>query len=255
MMLETTLATEFIPSTNLKGEVAGANWSFLLPNLDLECIVCFGMPSSKVYSARLISLARLCNKLVIICADERMARAVDDAGRQQGVANMRSISLGGAAGLADDSVSLALISGAHDARRLARDRSLQVELRRVLKPDGLIYFERRGLPDQLRAGSAVRQLAEAFGTPQLYWLTPLGGEMHTAVPAQDQATIGYFLRHGLTSRSLDLGVLKHAVRSLGGRSVVSVALKPAASKPSSTSRPRAGFQTRVKRVSRIALAT
>jgi hypothetical protein len=183
-----------------------------------------------------------------------MAQAVDDAGRQHGVANMRSISLGGAAGLADDSVSLALISGARDARRLARDRALQIELRRILKPDGLIYFEQRGLSDQLRGGGTVRRLAEEFGAARLYWLTPLGGEMHTAVPAQDQATTRYFLRYGLTSRSLDLGVLKRVVRSLGRRSAGPVALKRAAPKLSATSRARAGFQTRVKRASRTALA-
>src|SRR3954465_14023616 len=98
MMLETTLATEFIPSTNLKGEVAGANWSFLLPSLELERIVCFGAPATKGYPTRLISLARLCSELVVICGDERVAQAVDDAGRRHGLTNVRSISLGGAAG-------------------------------------------------------------------------------------------------------------------------------------------------------------
>lgn len=252
-MLDTTLATEFIPSTNLKGEVAGANWSFLLPSLDLERIVCFGAVPPKGYPARLISLARLCSELVVICADERMAQAIDDAGRRHGLTNVRSISLGGAAGLADDSVSLVLISGASDARRLTRDRSLQVELRRILKCDGLIYVERRGLADQLRGGAA-RRLAESFGASRLYWLTPLGGEMHTAVPAQDQATARYFLRHGLISRSLDLGVLKRAVRSLGGRAAKPAATKSAAPKPRSHSRPRTGFRARVKRASRTALA-
>jgi hypothetical protein len=255
-MLDTTLTTEFIPSTNLKGEVAGANWSFLLPSLDLERIVCFGALSSKGYPARLISLARLCSELVVICADERMAQAVDDASRRHGLANVRSISLGGAAGLADDSVSLALISGATNARQLMRDRALQAELRRILKPDGLIYFERHGLPDQLRGSGAMRQLAELFGVARLYWLTPLGGEMHTAVPAQDQATMRYFLGHGLTSRSLDLGVLKRAVRSLGRRSVAPrlAAPKPATRLPGPNGRARAGFKTRIKRVSRTTLA-
>ena len=102
----------------------------------------------------------------------------------------------------------------------------------------------------------MRRLAELFGASRLYWLTPLGGEMHTAVPAQDQATMRYFLRHGLTSRSLDLGVLKRAVRSLGGRSAAPkpAVLKPAARTPSSNSRARAGFKTRFKRASRTTLA-
>jgi len=252
-MLDTTLTTDFIPGTNIKGEVAGANWSFLLPSLELERIVCFGALSSAGFPARLISLSRLCNELVVVCADDRAAEAVDDAGRRHGLANVRSISLGGTAGLADDSVELALISGAGDARRLTRDRELQLELRRILKPDGLIYFERRGLPDQLRG--MPRRLAVVFGAPRLYWLTPLGGEMHTAVPAQDQATMRYFLRHGLTSRSIDLGALKRAARSLSGRSALQAALKTVRPTSSSNGHPRAGLQSRFKRASRTTLAT
>src|SRR5690606_27010041 len=54
-MLERTLSTQFIPGTNLRGEVAGANWSYLLPSLELEHIVCLGAPTS----ASLAALARL----------------------------------------------------------------------------------------------------------------------------------------------------------------------------------------------------
>lgn len=251
-MLDTTLATEFIPGTNLKGEVAGANWSFLLPSLELERIVCFGALPATGSLARLISLARLCDELVVICADGRTAQALDDAARRQGLENVRPISLGGTAGLADDSVELALISGAGDARRLVRDRALQLELRRILKPDGMIYFERRGLPAQLRA--EPHRLADIFGAPRLYWLTPLGGEMHTAVPAHDQATIGYFLRHGLTSRSLDLGGLKRAVRSIGRRPGLPAAPKAASPARSPSSAARAGLPARFKRASRTTLA-
>jgi Phosphotransferase enzyme family len=250
-MLDTTLTTEFIPGTNLKGEVAGANWSFLLPSLELDRIVCLGALSARGYPGRLISLARLCGELLVICVDERMAQAVDQSSQRYGLANVRSISLGGVAGVADNSVSLVLIPGAGDTRRLIHDRALQVELRRILKPDGLIYFERRGLRDQLRG---ARQLIDIFGAPRLYWLTPLGGEMHTAVPARDQATMRYFLRHGLTSRSIDLSALKRAARSLGGRSAAPAAMKASALPPSSNGHPRASLQARVKRASRTTLA-
>jgi hypothetical protein len=251
-MLDTTLTTEFIPSTNLKGEVAGANWSFLLPSLELERIVCFGALPSTGSPARLISLSRLCDELVVICLDDRAAQIVDDAARRHGLANVRSISLGGTSGLADDSVALALIASTGDARRIMSDRALQLELRRVLKPDGLIYFERRGLPDQLRG--VPRRLADVFGAPRLYWLTPLSGEMHTAVPAQDHATVRYFLRNRLTSRSLDLGALKRAVRPLGGSSASPLVLTTGGTTPSSNGRARGGLQTRFRRASRTTFA-
>ncbi len=32
-MLETTLSTTFVPGSNVKGQVAAANWTFLLPSL------------------------------------------------------------------------------------------------------------------------------------------------------------------------------------------------------------------------------
>ncbi|MEL7672674.1 MAG: hypothetical protein AAGU78_02945, partial [Chloroflexota bacterium] len=54
-MLERTLKTQFVPGTNLRGDVAGANWTYVLPSLELEHIVCIGAPPS----ATLAALARL----------------------------------------------------------------------------------------------------------------------------------------------------------------------------------------------------
>src|SRR5262249_34408230 len=104
---------------------------------------------------------------------------------------------------------------------------------------------------QLRA--APRRLAEMFGAPRLYWLTPLGGEMHTAVPAQDQATMRYFLHHSLISRSIDLATFKRAARSLGGRSSSPAAPNPSSTR-SSNGRAHASLPVRVKRASRNTLA-
>jgi hypothetical protein len=41
-VLETTLATRFEPSSNLKGATVGASWRFLLPTLDLDRVVVLG---------------------------------------------------------------------------------------------------------------------------------------------------------------------------------------------------------------------
>ena len=43
-MLETTLATRFEPGTNVRGGVVGASWTFLLPSLELERVLCVGVP-------------------------------------------------------------------------------------------------------------------------------------------------------------------------------------------------------------------
>jgi hypothetical protein len=123
----------------------------------------------------------------------------------------------------------------------------------MLKPDGSIYFEWRGLLDQLRGGAALRRLAAAFAAPQLYWITPATGEMHTAVPAQDLATMRYFLRHGLTSRSIDLGAAKRAVRSLKTPRMAQADTQMIAAARGANGKP-ASMKSRVKRAARTSLA-
>jgi hypothetical protein len=44
-MLEITLANEFVPGTNRKGALVGANWLFLRPDLAARHALCLGEPS------------------------------------------------------------------------------------------------------------------------------------------------------------------------------------------------------------------
>ena len=61
-VLETTRATRFLPGSNVKGEVVGANWRFLLPALRHDRIVSFGRPGR----ATLAGLEAACEELVVI---------------------------------------------------------------------------------------------------------------------------------------------------------------------------------------------
>jgi len=238
-MLDITLATEFVPGTNVKGEVAGANWLFLLPRIDLERIACFGMPAA----ASLVALARMTSE-VLVCGDEATLHHVDRLRQEYQLLNVRS--LPGTLPLPDASVALTLIANAGALVRFGQDAGLLAELQRILKPDGLVYFERPGLIGGKHEQVAICRLADAFGAPKRFWLTPLGGEMHTAVADHDQATSAYFLRNGLTSRSLNLATLKQAVRARGQHS----------SAPTATAYIPArhrGLKARVKRAARSTL--
>src|SRR5436853_2342402 len=108
-MLDTTLTTEFAPGTNLKGGVAGANWSFLLPSLGLEQIVCFGAPSA----ATLTTLARLGDAVTVVCASARQLTRVREQSRRSGLDNVQLVAIVGSAALPipDSSVDLALLLG------------------------------------------------------------------------------------------------------------------------------------------------
>jgi hypothetical protein len=209
-MLETTLATEFVPGTNLKGRVAGANWSFLLPSLELDRIVCVGAPQA----AALTTLSRIGRVVAVVCDNARQFREIAAASQQHGLRNVQPLAAGpGLPSRGEDGADLVLLGGVH-ARRFMRDRAWSAQIERLLKPDGLVYFELGGARKPSR-GDACMGLQDGFGAPRLFWVTPLGGEVQTAVPADDRGTIDYFFRHALYSPSANLRLLKRAEQLLG----------------------------------------
>ncbi len=243
-MLEITLATNFIPGTNLKGEVAGANWLFLLPDLNLERVLCLGRPPATT----LTTLLRFSQEVIIMGPDSGQ---IMSRGRE-GMTRLRPMVSNGTSALplADGSIDLALIvknpgktagafyageQGSRGARVIIKKFSPAPlhpctpaafsELRRLLKPGGLIYCEVNGVVDRLRIPKVLNgSYAEPgqwegqdqdINTRQLFWLTPLGGEMHTAVPLADQEAMDYFLQHGLYSPSLNERILKRLLPDRG----------------------------------------
>ncbi len=246
-MLDTTLATEFLPGTNVKGEVAGANWLFLLPNIDVTRAVCFGAPAR----AALAALARAAGE-VIVCADGPALDQVNTAALSLELLNVRLVT--DTLSLPQDSVNLVFIADAEQLAHFGADAALVSELQRLLAPDSVVYVEQPGLIAGKRDQAAIRKLAAAVGMPQRFWLTPLGGEMHTAIPESDRATTAYFLRYGLTSRSVNLSNLKRAVRSRSAGSK-GTPKTPGQARPSGAPRARRGLKTKVKRSARTTLVS
>src|SRR5262245_26986270 len=202
-MLDITLATEFVPGTNLKGDVAGANWSYLLPSLELERILCVGVADA----AALATLARIGREVLVLCERTRQFDEVGALSRQRGLANVRPIRAErpGESPIPAGSVDLIYLgAGGHD------DPEILPLSARFLKSDGMIYFE---------AGDRAARLGDSAGSRQRFWVTPLSGEMRTAVPAEDRRTIDYFVRNALYSPSVRLRLrpLKRVERLLNRR--------------------------------------
>ncbi|HBY96454.1 MAG TPA: hypothetical protein DEP84_21340 [Chloroflexi bacterium] len=212
-MLATTLATTFVPGTNLKGDVVGANWSFLLPGRELERTVCTGLPPS----ATLATLASISREVIVVCASARQIQKVSTTGHEHGLKNLHPSVVNDRLGLQlpDDSADLVVITGGSRGWQFARDRAMVATVRRVLKPEGLIYFEFGWPVGWLLGARALDSFREEFAPIQLFWLSPLRGEMHTAVPLDDRQTISYFVDHGLASQSINLRPLQSAGRLLG----------------------------------------
>ena len=195
-MLQTTLATSFVPGTNLQADAIGANWSFLLPSLEPGNVLCLGRPPC----AALRSLSRRASAVVVLCRDFRSLRATAATARKYRLPNVLPIRVDPSRKLPlwQGRFDLAAISDRRLAQRLSRSRALREELRRVLKPHGLIYCEVGHWAARPTAGRTLRKLSAHYPTFRPLWLTPTaGGELHTAVPLGDRETIDYFLHHRL----------------------------------------------------------
>jgi aminoglycoside phosphotransferase (APT) family kinase protein len=177
-MIETTLRTAFVPGTNVRGKVTGANWAFLLPSLELEHAICIGAPPS----AAMRMLARIANRVTVVAEGEGARRvqlwaSTHDASHVSVTA--RDV--------------LAVVPPAELVWVIDADGP---PVDGLVAPGGSIYEERRG-----RAGELALHL------------TPFGGEMRTAVPLADTATINWFVRHGLHCRTVNV----HTLKDLFGR--------------------------------------
>lgn len=197
-MLETTTATTFVPGTNLKGQVAGANWSFLLPSLELRRILHVGLPSQPA----LTTLARLSSEVLVLCSTPKQVHMLNVLRQPAELAHVQPLIAKNwnELPLVERSVDLLVINSPTYPQPMAH-------LLRLLAEDGTVVFP-NGNP----------QLSSTFaGNLQQFWLTPLQGEMQTAVPIQDQQTIDYFLRNSLYSNSIKLRPFKRLERVINAR--------------------------------------
>lgn len=204
-MLKTTLSTTFTPGSNLKGEAVGANWTFFLPHLQQEAVLVVGIPST----ATLKVLTRLADTVTVLYRYAEEQAKIVVARQKLAQPNLAAIHFTPEVRLplGDASVSLLLLTDDRSVRWVRQTPTLWRELQRLRKPAGMLYYEYRGIVDPLRhlSGRTGDSTTGAqTTTAQTLWLTPLHGEMQTAVLAQDQATIGYALRHGLYRSSVDL---------------------------------------------------
>lgn len=205
-MLETTMATTFVPGTNLKGDVAGANWTFLLPSLELEHVLCLGRPSEAAWT----TLRRL-GQVTTLGDNESQASAngnmANDMQHFEGLINEHShLPLG------SRDVDLIVVGNDELLQQLVDSPRLQAELRRILKPKGLLYIEPGGLATTSRIKAFIRQLSANFGPADIFWLTPVRGESHSAVPARRRQVIDYFLENRLYTPSFTTGSFRSLKR-------------------------------------------
>lgn len=208
-MLDTTLKTEFTPGTNVRGDLACADWRFLLPSLRLGNVLVFGLPSLEALTVLSGSASHLC----VASCDRSGLGALDRKVRERGLPNVGVLAVGDSAPLplADHSMNLIWLAGDNGWLSNICQAGMAEEFRRLLAPDGTVYFELKGILDRVRGRPLIRSFSRGGSIScQQLWQTPLDGDMRTAVPVEDRRISEFFFAHVTRGQSLSKRVVSRA---------------------------------------------
>jgi len=203
-MLERTLTSKFIAGTNLTGEMASADWRFLLPKLELDKVVFIGIPSVRTLTV----LASTCVECVVVSDDWKHLKELREECQKRNINNVSHVPLGGSSVLPFEDRSIDLIQVV-DSNTTIFNRSASCgELARILKAEGLIYWEIEGLAHRFGSHRKLKMLTrQGFRMPEYFWITPFSGEIHAAVPLKNRKIASYFFSNVHYGRSSKKRVL------------------------------------------------
>lgn len=211
-MLQTTLATEFLPGTNLLGDATGAGWVHLLPELEVERVLCLGAPSPE----SLRTLARLGREVSVRAAPGSKLEALQRLATLEGLRSVRielETPFDPLRVLSGAEVDLVVLCDRELVRRCLREAPLQEALAKRLAPGGCAWLEPEALPAGARRGGFA--LAGAL-RGRAFRVSPARGEVETAIPLGEPAALGHFARHGLEPAPSGRGVRGRLAALLAG---------------------------------------
>lgn len=201
-MLETTLSSQFNTGTNLTGGLASAAWRFLLPGLE-ECdkVLCLGAPAMSTLAV----LSAMSRQTEVISDQSNRVQQLQHEIASRALANVSIHAVDGFSKLPgeDGSVSLLFITFESSPSLILRNAAILREISRLLKNDGVLYFEINRIRDRSACKAALLRLrALGFGTHQAFWLTPTRGELSTAFPLNEPDMADYLFTNVLFGQTL-----------------------------------------------------
>lgn len=160
---------EFAPGTNPHGELALADWRFLLPTLRLDSVLFLGVPTRE----ELQTLARTVKRIVVAAGDNTALQRLRHALGAPSPSHTYFLRIASPATIpcADGTFDLIFLGDSQTAGSVLRHPGAANELSRVLAANGSIYMrlDRRADGKRLRRWS-MQLAAHGFAAPQSYWL-------------------------------------------------------------------------------------
>ncbi|MFQ5603852.1 MAG: phosphotransferase family protein [bacterium] len=213
-MLSTTLNTDFTPGTNRKGDMVSADWRFLLPNLEMDTIVCVGMPPISTT----VVLSKMCRELFIFANHQLKIDLYYNALNNRNVKNLRMLLIKDSYKpvLSEKSVDLVFATTRKHFSKIIKGKQDLMQLSQILKPTGVVFLKVDGLLGRRLIRLLKSNLVEdGAGYTQEYWLAPALGRMRLAVPLNDRETGKFFTEKMLNGRSLKNKLLRSYGKLLG----------------------------------------
>jgi aminoglycoside phosphotransferase (APT) family kinase protein len=173
-LLAATVATQFVPGTNLRGGGVGGAWMLLLDRFELGDVACLGPPGERT----LRTLARHARSVTVVGSG--------DAPLRRSRATAANVAVVGPAAVETlGPVDLAVVTSSAWARRAAADRSLAA----LLERSATVYAETglHGRPERWLATPPGRRV-------DALWLGVAGGEVKLAAGRDDAVAITYLRR-------------------------------------------------------------
>jgi SAM-dependent methyltransferase len=191
--LESGFEAQSPPGTNLKGAVGAANWCFLLPSLDLGRVLSLGRPSW----ASLFTLSKLAAELAVWAKPGEHERLQGLIARQD-LRNVTLLSAGtDSLPVSDDDVDVVLVAKPGLVRSQLGGARAQAELKRVLKPGGLLYAESYPWVERWLRRPSPEPLFDQLGGRSPLWIAPAFDEMRFAAPSDAREAVEYLDRRFL----------------------------------------------------------
>lgn len=199
-MLEYLVKTRFVAGSNLSGDLACADWRFLLPDFSINNAVCLGVPSTN----QLTVLSRMARRLCVVSSSLSGLRELQRLSEGKGSGQIQWVHVKDYSILPfpDSAMDMIWVKDRDAVSAFVRRNGVTGEFARVLRAGGFVYYEVNRPLEVLRVRRLAGHLADhGFSAAGSFWLTPLKGEAHTAVPIEDYSISQFFFSRVLYGQS------------------------------------------------------
>jgi len=212
-MIETTLRIEFIPGTNLQGDMVFADWRFLLPTIELDSILCLATPPA----ASATVLSSLADRIVVLDTDAAKLKQFTEVCLRASLANIETHLIEDFTGIAlGDQFSLIYLASPGITNEFLGRDTLQARVRGLLSVDGIVKYETWNRSEGRASQVELDGLSRTGLHGRSYWLTPFRGEMRTALPTRQSDIAAFFFENVLYGQSLKKRILSRLGKVLSG---------------------------------------